>query len=219
MPMSMPLPGLDRLIATCQQHALHMELSSPSASAPRAGELLLGELLDPHLAAVYQRLGASTFGPFTLYGSGSDEHDLIPRNQWLREYGAIYFQAPLSFGQDIGFSLYYGTVPRLADSHGLQPVVYIQAHDGEQFAIPLASSVDRFFHLYSLYLERMVVDFEYVHTGVPDLVFPWSVPELIAADAPLIAQVREGRFDFLTNGEQGAHKWLRELSSPPSSPL
>jgi hypothetical protein len=218
MPTNMRLPGFDRMIATCQQHSLPMALTPPTASAPRAGELVLGEPLDPQLAAVYQRLSTSTFGPFTLYGLGLGEHDLIPRNQWLREYGAIYFQAPLSFGQDIGFSLYYGTVPRLADSHGLQPVVYIQAHSGEQFAIPIASSVDRFFDLYSRYLERMAVDFEYVHTGLPELVFPWSVPGLVAADAPLIAQVRSGRFDFLANDEEGARMWVAELLSSPPAP-
>lgn len=215
MPTNTPLPGLDQLIATCQRHSLPMRLSPPLASAPRLGESVMGEPFDLQLAAVYQRMGASTFGPLALYGLGSDEHELIPRNRWLREYDKIYFQAPLSFGQEIGFSLYYGTVPRLADSRGLQPVVYISAHDGQQFAIPIASSVDRFFDLYSRYLERMVVDFEYIETRVPLVTFPWDMVDLISRDEPLLAQVRAGRFDFLTNDEEGARKWLREISSPP----
>jgi hypothetical protein len=194
-----------------------MKLSPPLPSTPHPGEWVLGAPFDPQLAAVYQRMGASTFGPFSLYGAGSEDHDLIARNRGLRKYDAIYFHAPLSFGQDTGFSLFYGAVPRLADSRGLQPVVYIQAHSGEQFAIPIASSVDRFFDLYSRYLERMAVDFEYIHTGLPELVFPWNVPELVAADAQLIAQVRAGHFDFLTNDEEGARQWLKELLSPPMS--
>jgi len=212
-----PLPGLDRLIATCQQHSLLLELSPPATSTPHPGEAVLGEPFDLQLAAVYQRIGASKFGPFTLYGFGLNEHDLIPQNRWLRDYDETYFQAPLSFGKEIGFALYYGTVPKLADSRGVQPVAKIYAHDGEQFAIPIASSVDRFFDVYSRYLERMVADFEYIETGVSLVTFPWDVADLVTRDELLIAQVRAGRFDFLTNDEKDARKWLRELLSPPSS--
>jgi len=211
------LPGLDRLITICRQHSLPLELSPPRASAPQAGQLVLGEPFDPQLAAVYQRLGAATIGPLTLHGHGQDENDLIPSNEWVREENEIYFHAPLIFGKETGFSLYYGTVPRLADSRGLQPVVYISAHGVPQFAIPIASSVDRYFELYSRYLERMVVDFEYIETGVSLVTFPWDVADLVTRDEPLIAQVRAGRFDFLTNDEKDARKWLRELLSPPSS--
>jgi hypothetical protein len=212
------LPGLDRLITICQQHSLSLELSPPRTSAPQAGQFVLGEPFDPQLAAVYQRLGAATFGPLTLHGPGQDENDLIPKNEWVREENEIYFHEPLIFGKETGFSLYHGTVPRLADSRELQPVVYISAHDTPQFAIPIASSVDRFFDLYSRYLERMVADFEYIETGVSLVTFPWDMADLIRRDEPLIAQVRAGRFDFLTNDYAGAQKWLKELLSPPSSP-
>ena len=211
------LPGLDRLITICRQHSLQLELSPPRSSAPQAGQLVLGEPFDPQLAAVYQHLGSATFGPFTLHGPGQDENDLIPWNEWVREEDEIYFHAPLIFGKKTGFSLYCGTVPRLADSRGLQPVVYISAHGVPQFAIPIASNVDRFFDVYSRYLERMVVDFEYIETGVSLVNFPWGVADLISHDEPLIAQVRAGHFDFLTNEYAGARKWLRELLSPPSS--
>ena len=215
MPTTIPLPGLDRLITICQRHSLLLELSPPQASAPQAGQLVLGEPFDPQLAAVYQRLGAATFGPFTLHGPGQDEKDLIPRNEWVREEDEIYFHAPLIFGKKTGFSLYYGAVPRLADSRGLQPVVYISAHDAQQFASPIASSVDRFFDLHSRYLERMVADFEYIETGFSLVTFPWDMADLIRRDEPLIAQVRAGHFDFLTNDEEDARKWLEELLSPP----
>ena len=65
----------------------------------------------------------------------------------------------------------------------------------------------------------MVVDFEYIETRVPLITFPWDMVDLISRDEPLLAQVRAGRFNFLTNDEEGARKWLREISSPPSSPL
>jgi len=217
--MNMPLPGLNRLITVCRQHSLALELSPPRASAPQAGQLVLGEPFDPQLAAVYQRLGAATFGPFTLHGPGPDENDLIPKNEWVREEPEVYFHAPLIFGKKTGFSLYCGTVPRLAASRGLQPVVYISAHDVPQFAIPIASSVDRFFDLYSRYLDRMVVDFEYIETGISLVTFPWDMADLISRDELLIAQVRAGHFDFLTNDEEDARQWLRELLSPPSSLL
>lgn len=211
------LPGLDRLITICRQHSLQLELSPPRACAPQTSQLVLGEPFDPQLAAVYQRLGAATVGPLTLYGPGQDENDLIPSNEWVREENEIYFHAPLIFGKETGFSLYYGTVPRLADSRGLQPVVYISAHGVPQFAIPIASSVDRYFDVYSRYLEHMVVDFEYIETGVPLVTFPWGVMDLIRRDEPLMAQVRAGRFDFLINDKEDARKWLRELVSPSAS--
>jgi hypothetical protein len=179
----------------------------------------MGRPFDPQLADVYQRLGAAKFGPFSIYGSGTDEFDLIPRNEWAKGYGNICFDASIIFGQEIGFADYLATVPQLAGTHGLQPVVYICAHDAAVYAVPIASSVDRFFDLYSRYLERMVADFEYIETGVSLVTFPWGMADLIRRDEPLIAQVRAGHFDFLTNGEEGARKWLRELLSPPSSPL
>jgi hypothetical protein len=144
--------------------------------------------------------------------------DLIPWNEQLREYGDVHFLSSLVFGQDTGFSLYYATVPRLVDARGLQPVVYVSAHDAQQFAIPIASSVDRFFDLYSRYLELMVVDPDYAQSGVSMVTFPWDVQHLVLRDEPLIIQVCAGRFDFLTNAQAGAHKWLRELTSLSSGP-
>jgi hypothetical protein len=179
----------------------------------------MGKPFDPQLAELYQRLGAAKFGAFSLYGSGTNEFDLIPRNEWAKGYDDICFEAALVFGQEIGFADYLATVPQLAGTYGLQPVVYICAHDATVYAVPIASSVDRFFDLYSRYLERMVMDPEYIETGVPLVNFPWGMADLISRDEPLIAQVRAGHFDFLTNEEEGARKWLRELLSPTSSPL
>src|SRR5688572_5920492 len=98
MPTSSHLPGLDWLIAVCQQHSLPLELSPPLASAPKAGELVLGEPFDPQLVAAYQRMGSAEFGPLTLYGPHSGEQGLIPRNKWLRQYDFVHTRSTLIFG-------------------------------------------------------------------------------------------------------------------------
>jgi hypothetical protein len=213
------LSGLDRLITVCQRHNLPLKLSPSVASSPQPGELILGKPLDPQLAAVYQRLSTATFGPISFYGPGPDEEGLAARNEWAKGYDDICFEASLTFGQETGFALFLATVPRLADSRGLQPVIYITAHGAALYAVPIASSVDRFFELSSHYLERMAVDPEYLGSHVPLVTFPWDMGDIISRDEPLITQVRAGHFDFLTNDEEGARKWLRALLHPPASPF
>jgi hypothetical protein len=210
MPAAATLPGVNRLIAVCRQRSLSLKLSPPLASAPKEGEAVFGESFDPQLAAIYQRLGASEFGPLTLYGPSSEREGLIPRNEWLRAYDGVHLQSSHVFGWETGFAYYYGTVPRLADSQGLQPVIYIDDHEAK-YAVPVASSVDRFFDAYSHYLELMAVDSEYVHHGVSVINFPWSMAQVIARDTPLMEQVFAGRFDFLTNGYRDALDWLQQL--------
>lgn len=214
MPIASPLPGLDRLIEVCHRHSLPMQLSPPLAAPPRQGESVLGGPLDPQLAAVYQRLGAAGFGDLALYGPGPDEEGLIQRNEWLRKEDEVQYRSTLVFAWEPGFSFYYGTVPQLADAQGLQPVIHIEAMD-VLFAIPVASSVDRFFDLYSRYLELMVQDPKYLNGELPHLQFPWHMQTLVAGDALLIQQVRAGHYDFLSNNERGALKWLQELCNWP----
>jgi hypothetical protein len=208
------LPGLNRLIEICQRHSLRLKRSPPVTSAPQQGEVLLGAPLDPQLAAVYRRLSAAEFGELALYEPTPDEGGLIPENTWLRQRGQIQYSSALVFGWEPGFSFYYGTVPQLADATGIQPVIYIEAMD-VLFAVPIASSVDRFFDLYSRYLELMVQDPSYLSSGLPHVQFPWHVRTYVAQDFPLIHQVRAGRFDFLSNNYRGALKWLQELRDVP----
>lgn len=212
-----PLSGLDRLRSVCRQHALPLRLAPPMASAPKQGEAIFGEPLDPQLASMYQVLGGAELGPISIYRPDSEWDGLIPWNVELREYHSILFQASHIFARETGFALYYATVPRLAGSQGLQPVIYIQAMEFPS-AVPVASSVDRFFDTYSRYLELMVVDPEYIASGNPAAVFPWSVKELIAGDEPLMAQVRAGRFDFLTQEDEEAHRWVEQLCATPRAP-
>jgi hypothetical protein len=187
-----------------------MKLSPPLASAPQEGEWVFGEPLDPQLAAVYQRLGTAEFGEFALYAPSPEDEGLIRRNEWLRETGEVQYLSSLIFGWEPGFAFYYGTVPRLASPQGLQPMVYISAMEA-LFAVPVASSVDRFFDLYSRYLELVAADPEYIESGTTFVNFPWGVQHLIVQDAALIEQVRAGQFDFLTGNYRGALEWLEKL--------
>jgi hypothetical protein len=210
MPASSPLPGLDRLIVVCQQHSLPLELSSPLPSAPRPGELVLGEPFDPQLAAAYQRLGAAEFGPLTLYGPHSGEQGLLQRNEWLRQYDWVHLRSILVFGKKTGHAYYCGTVPQLGSGQGLQPVVYIDCHE-TIFAVPIASSVDRFFDLYSRYLELLAADSGYGQSGAMLITFPWRMTHLITRDEPLMEQVLAGRFDFLADNYRDGLEWLQRL--------
>jgi hypothetical protein len=210
MPATSNLPGLDRLIAVCQLHSLPLELSPPLASAPRLGELVFGEPFDPQLAATYQRLGAAELGELTLFGPHSGDLGLIPNNEELRKYDWEPARSMFFFGKVTGFAYYLGTVPRLANSQGLQPVVYIDCHEGI-YVFPVASSVDRFFHLYSRYLELLVADPGYSQSGAIVPGFPWDMTHLITRDEPLMEQVLAGRFDFLADDYRGALEWLHKL--------
>jgi hypothetical protein len=210
---SLPLPGLDRLIEVCQHHSLRLRLLPALASAPQQGESVLGAPLDPQLAAVYRRLGGARFGDFALYSPNSEEGGLLPENEWLRKYGKVQFRSSLVFGWEPGFAFYYGTVPQLASPQGLQPVVYISAMEA-LFAVPVASSVDCFFELYSRYLELVAKPPDFARSGVLSVHFPWDVKHFIMKDASLIEQVREGRFDFLSDNYRDAVEWLQELRAP-----
>jgi hypothetical protein len=210
MPTSSTLPGLERLIAVCQRHSIPLEISPPLASAPKPGELVLGEPFDPQLAAAYQRLGTAEFGPLTLFGPHSGEQGLIPENEWLRQYDSLHTRSTHVFGKETGYAYYHGTVPQLANTQGLQPVVFIDNHE-EQYAVPVASSVDRFFHLYSRYLELLVADPGYGQSGAKTINFPWGMPQLIARDEPLMEQVLAGRFDFLAGNHRDTLEWSHQL--------
>lgn len=210
MPASPYLPGLDRFIAICRQHSLTLELSPPLASVPSPGELILGEPFDPQLAAIYQRLGSADLGPLTLYAPHFEEGGLLRENEWLRQYGHVHTSSTLVFGKETGFAYYHGAVPHLANSQGLQPVVFISNYE-EKYAAPVASSVDRFFYLYSQYLELLVADPGYGQDGAILPTFPWDMTHLITRDEPLMEHVLARRFDFLADNEPDALEWLEQL--------
>jgi len=211
MPTSTSLPGLDRLIAICQQHSLPCELYPPLSSGSELKEFISGEPLDPRLAAMYQRIGGAELGPLSIYRPDLEWDGLVPENMDLRKLGFKPFIASLIFAKETGFSYYFATVLSLADARGVQPVVHVDGYEGH--AVPLASSVDYFFDTYSRYLELMVVDPEYILSRVSEVTFPWGVPHLIAHDEPLMELIRAGRFNFLTSDNEEGHQWTQRLLS------
>jgi len=168
--------------------------------------------LDPQLLAIYQRMGGAELGPLSIAKPDLEWDGLIPWNMKLRRHDLTPFLASLSFAVETGFSYYFATVPRLADSRGVQPVVHVDGY--EAHAVPVASSVDRFFDTYSRYLELMVVDPGYIYSRVAEISFPWGVSQLIARDETLMESIRAGRFDFLTDEDAEGHQWTQRLLSP-----
>jgi hypothetical protein len=214
MPAAPPLDGLDRLIAICRQHGLPAEFSPPLSIAPGAGEQVFGQPFDPILAALYQRTGGAELGTFSLFRPDRDpEEGLFPMNESFKRENEEPFRSAHLFAKETGFSYYLGTVPALADAQGLQPVIYIPYYPGETSGIPIASNLDRFFDIYSRYLELMVADEDYVDTGTPGVTFPWGIPHLVAQDSPLVALIRAGRFVPLMNDYRGARKWVTDVLS------
>ncbi|HEX8698196.1 MAG TPA: hypothetical protein VF815_05125 [Myxococcaceae bacterium] len=187
------------------------------ASAPKPGARLFGQPVDPLLTAVYQRMGPANLGPFSLLSPDLEWDGMVAWNQKVREDDTEPFRSILLFGKKIGFAYYFGTVPALATAEGLQPIVYVSTYSGEMSAVPIASNLDRFFDVYSRFLELMVVDVGYIESGVSEVRFPWGISNLIAQDEPLMALTRAGRFSHLFQEDEGAKDWVAEVLSSSSN--
>ncbi|KFA93610.1 hypothetical protein Q664_08435 [Archangium violaceum Cb vi76] len=149
-------------------------------------------------------------GEFLLYRPGPHEYGLAKINEGMRQNDAEAFHSSLVFGQEPNLAYYYGTVPELADPQGVQPVVYIDAHD-QPLILPVASSIDRFFDLFSRYLEAMAEDPLYVEEHHSSIAFPWDVPELVARDEPLVRMVEANHFDILLKDDEHSRNWLARI--------
>src|SRR5690242_6644246 len=204
------LPGLERLMEVCRKHGFPLETSIPEPTAPTAGDPFLGSPFDPILAATYARLGGAVLGDFVLYKPGPHEYGLARINEGMRRDDVEPFRSSLAFGQEPSLAYYYGAVPQLANSHGIQPVIYIDAHD-QMFVLPIASSVDRFFDLLSRYLEAVAEDPLYEKEHHSSIAFPWDVPALIAQDEPLVRMMEANRFDFLLKNDEHTRNWLARV--------
>lgn len=213
MPAMPSLPGFDLFIKTCRQHGLPLELSPPLPTAPKAGELLFGQPVDPMLAALYQRTADASLGPLSILRPDAEPHGFVQENEYFKRDGEEPFRSTHLFAKETGFSYYFGAVPGLADSTGFQPIVYIAFYPVEIYGVPIASNLDRLFELYSRYLERMVVDNEYLETGHPEITFPWAMVQQVAQDSSLVAQIRAGRFTHLLNDHREAKQWVTDVLS------
>jgi hypothetical protein len=194
MKTSPRLAGLERLLAVCQKHGIAVDTLPPGRTAPTAGELFMGQPFDPLLAAAFARFGRLMLSPWhSLLTRCDDEvHGLVADNEDSRKYWPEPFHALTVFGSDMRYS--YAAVPALANDRGFQPVVWIDPYE-QVYALPVASDVDRFFDLHSRYLELVADEPDFRERHVPSLTFPWDVPELMAADAPLVEMMGAGLFD------------------------
>jgi hypothetical protein len=242
MSQAHPLPGLERLMAVCQKNGIPMDAQPPARAPPRAGERMCGLPFDPLLAAVYARSARVAFGG-TLEGfylnRADDSKDLIAHNEEVREFWPEAFRVSLVvFAGESALAYYFATVPSLADDKGIQPVVWVDTYE-DLYAMPIASSVDRFFDTYSRALERWVElireDAEskardeaelgppppdslsaLLAEDTPVLNFPWDASDLIARDEPLVELLRAGRFDFLMESCPDALSWAAKVLAAAS---
>jgi hypothetical protein len=204
------LAGLRRLQEVCRRYDLSLEIFPPEGTPPGAGELFLGQPFDPILAMLYRKTSAAMLGDFQLYPFRNPEDRICSINQGMRALGEEPYQSSLLFGQLPMLAYYLATVPPLADSRGLQPVIFIDGYEGNQ-VLPVASNVDEFFMTFSMYLEQLVVTPEYVADRHVSLHFPTSVPELIARDRSLVEAVATGRFNPLMRNDSESLEWVSRV--------
>lgn len=76
------------------------------------------------------------------------------------------------------------------DARGLQPVVEVDPYE-DIHALPIASNVDRLFDAYAHYLELIHERPDYNEDRGTWPVFPWGVPEIIAADQTLMGMLMD----------------------------
>lgn len=196
---------------------------------------------DPLLSAVHSRVGTLGLSDgFFFFPLKTEEGGGLAtmNEEWRREWSEP-FRGLLVFAKEQALAYYYATVPKLADEQGIQPVVRVDTYE-DLYALPIASSVDRFFDTYSHSLERQVeliredaefrarLDAEFgpsppdslsalLSEHTPHINFPWEVPDLIARDEPLVRLLRAGRFDFLMEGCEDAHKWVGKVLAAAST--
>ncbi|PTL81688.1 hypothetical protein [Vitiosangium sp. GDMCC 1.1324] len=177
---------------------------------------------------------------FFLFSSKPEDGSVFANQvkEWRQEWSAP-FKDLLVFAKEQALAYYYATVPKLADEQGIQPVVNVDTYE-DLYALPIASSVDRFFDTYSRSLERQVelireeaefnarleAEFgppapgslrELLSAQTPRITFPWEVPDLIARDEPLVKLLRAGRFDFLMEGNKDAQEWVGKVLAAAST--
>ncbi len=148
---------------------------------------------------------------------------LLENKEWQsffpHEFWPEHFRSLMFFGRAMLYG--YATVPSLASSGDLQPVVHVDPYE-EIYAVPIASNVDRFFESYARYLEMAGGDPEYGEDLFENVIFPWNVPEIIALDRPLVEMIKKGGFDpwMYESNKQGrrfeediasTRKWIGEV--------
>jgi hypothetical protein len=204
------LAGFQRLIEVCRRHELPLETQPAEGGVPKPGELFLGQPFDPVLARVYGKVSRALLGDVELYSCREVQNPLLSVNERMRWGETEPYRSVLLFGKIPGLAYHFATVPPLADSRGIQPVIFIDGYEGNQ-VLPVASNVDEFFMTFSMYLEQLVVTPDYLAERHVSLHFPTSVPELIARDRPLVEAVVAGRFNPLLGNDAESLEWVSKV--------
>ncbi|CAM4273981.1 hypothetical protein [Corallococcus exiguus] len=207
--MESSLKGLERLMARCREQRLPLRLGIASTEDSTGRELFPGQPLDPLLAAVFRRVGDARLAELVLYAS-EGAHGLEAINRTLREQGAAPFPSCLVFGQVPSLAYRFALVPGLADSQGLQPVVFIDDHI-EKEVLPVASNLDRFFDAYARSIESAAMGTTPSPDAWDDMDFPRFEPERVAQDTALVEMMRTGRFDGLVTRDEESQRWMQQV--------
>jgi hypothetical protein len=219
MQSNKPLSGLDRFLEVLeglrgrlQEQEQAVQVEPPQPPAPAGGVHVAGLPLDPLLAAIYARLGCVGIEEGFLLIRLREPHTFnffTVNAEWRRDKPEP-FASLLVFGKDDMLASYYATIPSLADAAGLQPVVKVDVH-AAPYALPLASSADRFFEAYSRYLEALVLAPDFDEEGSAALSFPWDVPAILARDRPLVQMLAAGRFGPWMGEEASTSEWIARI--------
>jgi hypothetical protein len=201
--------GLRRLKEVCHQHGLPMEILPPEGSIPATGASFLGQPFDPILSVLYSQMSGAMLGDFQIYPFRDVDNVVLRINEGMRISGDEPYASSLLFGQIPLLAYYLATAPSLADSAGIQPVIFIDGYEGDQ-VLPVASSVDAFFMTFSRYLERAVAMPEFTVERRIRLHFPRQVPDLISRDRTLVAVMSAGGFDRMLNGDE-SREWVAQV--------
>jgi hypothetical protein len=204
------LAGLQRLKAVCQYHGLPLEILAPADTVPEPGELVLGQPFDTMLSSLYRETSAAMLGDFQIYSWRDPGNAVLRTNKGLRILGDEPYVSSLVFGQIPMLAYYLATVPPLADSRGMQPVVFIDGYE-EGRVLPVASNVDVFLTLFSVYLERAVATPEFVLERRVALHFPASVLDIVAKDQTLVTVLSSGFFDRLCLTDE-SREWVSTVT-------
>jgi hypothetical protein len=159
---------------------------------------------------LYARTDGARLGELQIYPFKDPENAVLRINRSMRRFGEEPYQSTLLFGQIPLLAYYLATVPPLMDSSGVQPVVFIDGYEGDP-VLPVASSVDAFLTLFSVYLERAVATPEFNVERRVGLHFPASVLDVVARDQPLVAALSSGRFDPLIRTEE-SREWVSKVT-------
>jgi hypothetical protein len=206
----MRLAGLERLIHVCRERGFPARLEPATTQAPLTGALFLGGPADAELAAFHARFERATLADLMVYQPGTAADGILRVNELMRRRGREPFRSCVLFGQVPSLAYYYGVVPALTDTRGVQPVLYIDNHD-ERCVLPVASSVDHLFGSYARFLESLEEQPGNVPGDYASTTFPFAVPSIVAGDHALVELLQAGRFDGLVSTDPESQEWVQQV--------